>query len=357
VTVAEPPGARTLLFSCQYWDRPPEVSVAQAQPPASVHLRSSLSAQPLRSVKPEEPTSKPELLEVEPVVPEVVMLMANEPLETARPLPVKSVKASLLMVRVRPVVRVRLEATVVEIADEPMLMLVAEAVPRFKAAEESSEVPSKVRESRVKVPESVNSAKGVPASEMTKSPVEVKSRMKLPERLLVMVVGASKDKESENSVKLRISSAIATLASFVGDAVTEKSVLKSRVSTLTPTATSLFSTLMMALEAPESEAHSQTSVVSFHLRIWASEQPWSKVRPAERASRPEPDEVVDERASVAEGRLIVRAEEETIRPLPVISVIESEPRIRAASISKSPSTYKSSSPVAEPGVPVSPIRV
>jgi hypothetical protein len=47
--------------------------------------------------------------------------------------------------------------------------------------------------------------------------------------------------------------------------------------------------------------HAHTSEASSHFKICPSEQPCNKVRPVESFSRPEPVEVVVERASVAEG--------------------------------------------------------
>jgi hypothetical protein len=105
----------------------PVLSAAHAQPPASVYLRISLSAQPFRRVRPAEPTSRPELELVEPVVPEVVRLITRALELTARPLPVRSVKPSPLTVRVLPAARVRALLTVtVPAIEEPMLTLVVE---------------------------------------------------------------------------------------------------------------------------------------------------------------------------------------------------------------------------------------
>ena len=82
-----------------------------------------------------------------------------------------------------------------------------------------------------------------------------------------MVVAASRVKESENSLKSKISSAIVMFASLEGEAVTKKSVEKSIVSTLVPTFTSLFWIFTTAKAAPVSVPHSHESFDSFHFSI------------------------------------------------------------------------------------------
>lgn len=127
---------------------PEPASAAQDQPEASAYLRISLSAQPLSKVRPEAETSRPELLVTEPVLPEVVRLRVKALEETVRPEPVKSVKASPFMVKVRPEVKVRLLATVVVIPEEPMVRAVAVAVPKDRVVpvKVSKESPTKAEE-------------------------------------------------------------------------------------------------------------------------------------------------------------------------------------------------------------------
>ena len=83
-----------LYASSRFPPPPPALSAEQAQPPASVYFRISLSAQPFSKVRPPAPTSRPEFDAVDPVVPDVVKLTPREPAEIERPFPVKSVNAS-----------------------------------------------------------------------------------------------------------------------------------------------------------------------------------------------------------------------------------------------------------------------
>jgi hypothetical protein len=71
---------------------PPVLSDEHAQPPPSVHFKISLSAQPLSSVNPEEDTCRPELLEVDPVVPDVVRATSKVTVPDVPP-PVKPLPA------------------------------------------------------------------------------------------------------------------------------------------------------------------------------------------------------------------------------------------------------------------------
>ena len=138
------PTPGTLIVSKELAPPPPALSEAQAQPPPSVYLRISLSAQPLSRVSPPARISRPELEEVAPAPPEVVSVKAISLALTAiAPLELATSKASPLTAMPAPAKATSLRSKLrLSDPESPVMLRLLPTTTKLSVSAEESAVGS-----------------------------------------------------------------------------------------------------------------------------------------------------------------------------------------------------------------------